>query len=136
MAGLIIAVGCGGALRQGLGQPDPTRSRKMAKDQKLQQQFTEIWREWGQGRGATQGLEVTRIIDAMSQWLATGTRQPEVVIRAVQVLMAEPERHGARRSAVKGVLDKLQDVWEMAGAEAQDLQLLQAMVLAVWPQGP
>ncbi len=72
---------------------------------------------------------------AVHDWLRLGVDNPEVIIRAVQVLMADPERPSInKRPAVDLVFSILSSHWGSAGLRKQDVLILQGMILAAWPQ--
>ena len=70
----------------------------------------------------------------LQNWLLQGATSPDIPLRATQVLMADPERPGIyKRPAVNAVLKQVSEVWESAGLNEADVQILRAMLLATWP---
>lgn len=92
-------------------------------------------REWGLSAvdEATAKAQSTAL-EPLSKWLRGGQDSPKVVIRAVQLLLADPERIGVdRRPAVETVIQQVSELWANAGVETQGMFGLQAMLLAAWP---
>lgn len=76
----------------------------------------------------------TRALEPLTLWLRNGTESPEVVIRAVQALLADPEEPSAHvRPAVDEIIRQVADSWASAGAEKAGILGLQLMLIAAWP---
>ncbi|KFA93007.1 GTPase-associated system all-helical protein GASH [Archangium violaceum] len=94
-----------------------------------------IRREWGlssvdEATAQAQG----KALEPLAKWLREGEDSPEVVVRAVQLLLADPELSGVdKHPAVETVIRQVSDLWANAGVEAQGMFGLQAMLLAAWP---
>ncbi|HYO52421.1 GTPase-associated system all-helical protein GASH [Archangium sp.] len=94
-----------------------------------------IRREWGLSAvdEATAQAQ-SKALAPLAKWLREGEDSPEVVIRAVQLLLADPELSGVdKRPAVETVIHQVSNLWANAGVEAQGMFGLQAMLLAAWP---
>lgn len=101
----------------------------------LAERFRDIRQEWDLHSGEVEAQAQNKALGLLHEWLKTGVDSPEVVIRAVQVLMADPEQPGIhRRFAVKQVIKPIAKAWESAGLNAQDIQILRGMILAAWPR--
>jgi len=112
---------------------DQVRGSKMdSRESRLLDRFSRIWSAWGVGRAPSP--ELKPVLLALDSWLAEGRSRPEVVLRACQVLLTDPEQGGPRRAAVNDVVAAVRDVWEQAGFEDRDVLMLQAGLLAVWPE--
>lgn len=95
-----------------------------------------IRREWGISAGGdeTTAQAQLRALEPLAKWLREGADSPKVVIRAVQLLLADPELSGVdQRPAIETVIHQVSDLWANAGMEAQGMMGLQAMLLAAWP---
>lgn len=95
-----------------------------------------IRREWGLSAGGdeTTAQAQLRALEPLAKWLREGADSPKVVIRAVQLLLADPELSGVdQRPAIETVIHQVTDLWANAGVEAQGMLGLQAMLLAAWP---
>jgi len=100
----------------------------------LTEQFRTIRQDWDLRANESTTQTHNKALAPLHAWLRNGVDDPEVVIRAVQVLMADPERPGIhKRPAVNHIFKQISDVWENAGLEEQDVHILRGMVLATWP---
>jgi hypothetical protein len=100
----------------------------------LAQRFRDIRQEWDLRPGEVEAQAQNKALAPIHAWLRTGMNSPEVVIRAVQVLMADPERPAIhKRTAVKQVFNQIAQAWESAGLKEQDVLILKGMLLATWP---
>ena len=99
-------------------------------------ELNSIWAEWGlEPESAVSDMQF-KALPALVEWLAKGRHDPRRVIRAVQILLADPEKPGVcRRAAVKGLVEVLVDHWPNVGTGGGDLTLIQALLLATWPEG-
>lgn len=98
------------------------------------ERFLDLVSEWSLEKDANAGERYRRAIEALHGYLATGTNSPEVALRAVQVLLLDPERADRRqRASVKTVARVVQGHWP--GVEENPLWL-QALVMAAWPVAP
>ncbi|WP_437525467.1 GTPase-associated system all-helical protein GASH [Sorangium sp. So ce726] len=96
--------------------------------------LSEIWTAWGLTPDETTSQAQHRALDVVSAWLGRGKSEPEMTIRAVQILLADPERPDARRRACWAALRKaLADVWASAGTGADHVFYGQALLVAAWP---
>jgi len=103
----------------------------------LAERFREIRQEWDLKPGEAETKAQNQALAPLHAWLRTGMGAPDVVIRAVQVLIADPERPGIhKRPAVNYVFKQISKFWESAGFTAQDVLILKGMLLACWPQEP
>lgn len=76
-------------------------------------------------------------LDAVAKWLEAGQTDPEVMIRAVQLLLADPERSDVRQRASWVALRKaVQKQWTNAGTGKEHFFYAQALMLAAWPEEP
>jgi hypothetical protein len=101
----------------------------------LAERFREIRQEWDLRSGEAETQAQNKALAPLHAWLRTGVNSPEVVIRAVQVLMADPERPAIhKRHAVNYVFKQISKAWESAGLKEQDVLILRGMLLAAWPQ--
>ncbi|HEX5751286.1 MAG TPA: GTPase-associated system all-helical protein GASH [Archangium sp.] len=99
----------------------------------LAERFREIRQEWDLRTGEADTTAQNQALAPLHAWLRTGVDAPEVVIRAVQVLMADPERPGIhRRKAINFVFRQISRFWQSAGLGAQDVLILKGMLLACW----
>lgn len=94
-----------------------------------------ILRDWslmdGDERLAQARLEA---LGPLETWLQGGAKSAEVVIRAVQTLLADPEPPGVdQRPAVEEVRRAIGNAWATAGAQEKGMLGLQALILAAWP---
>jgi hypothetical protein len=85
--------------------------------------------------GDEQGTQARRgSLEPLEKWLQSGAQSPQVVIRAVQTLLADPEAPGVdQRPAVEEVRRVVQTAWATAGAQNKGMLGLQALILAAWP---
>jgi hypothetical protein len=101
----------------------------------LADHFREICQEWNLSAGEAQIQAHKKALAPLHAWLLTGVDSPEVVIRAVQVLMADPERPANRkRPAVKQLFKQLSQAWGSVGLNEEDVLILRGMLLATWPR--
>jgi hypothetical protein len=94
-----------------------------------------IRREWGLSAvdEATAQAQ-SKALEPLAKWLREGGDSPEVIIRSMQLLLADPELSGVdKRPAVETVIHQVSNLWANAGVESQGMFGLQAMLLAAWP---
>jgi hypothetical protein len=110
----------------------------MPNDENPNSRLNHILREWGFKPDSTQAANTTSLLESLKAWLEGGIENLRVVVRAVQVLLADPEKPGiARRPALSQIFGHkgISQVWSGAGADPiQDVPFLQALLLAVWPR--
>jgi hypothetical protein len=97
--------------------------------------LNQIRREWGLDTvdEATAQAQ-NKALEPLQEWLKTGVDSPEVVVRSVQVLLANPETPGVeKRRSVSEVVEQVSTIWARAGVGSQGLLGLQAMLMAAWP---
>jgi hypothetical protein len=100
----------------------------------LAERFRNIRQDWDLRADVSTFQAQNKALAPLHAWLRRGEDDPEVVIRAVQVLMADPERPGIhKRLAVNHVFKQVSDAWENAGLDEQDVHILRGMILATWP---
>lgn len=100
------------------------------------ERLSEIWATWGLSPDVALGEVQLRALRAVSDWLEQGKTDPEIAIRAVQILLADPERPGWNRRASWVALRKvLKEAWANAGTGPDHLFYAQALLLAAWPSG-
>lgn len=98
------------------------------------QRLNQIRKEWGLEADEPTAKAQTQALEPLQKWLLTGVKSPEVVIRAVQVLLADPEIPGVdQRPAIDEVSQQVSEIWANSGQGPQGVLGLQAMVLAAWP---
>ncbi|WP_309896696.1 GTPase-associated system all-helical protein GASH [Archangium sp.] len=103
--------------------------------EQLAERFREFCQEWDLSSGVAEIQAQNTALVPLHAWLLTGMNTPEVVIRAVQVLMADPERPATRkRPALKQVFKQVSQAWGNAGLNEQDVHILRGMLLAAWPR--
>lgn len=97
--------------------------------------LNDLRREWGlKSSDEATAQAQNKALEPLSEWLRSGEESPEVIVRAVQVLLADPELSDVdRRPAVETVIHQVSEIWANAGLEAQGMLGLQAMLLAAWP---
>lgn len=96
--------------------------------------LNQIRKEWGFEADEPTAKAQTQALAPLQKWLSTGTKSPDVVIRAVQVLLADPEVPGIdQRHAIDEVSQQVAEIWAKSGQGPQGVLGLQAMVLAAWP---
>jgi hypothetical protein len=99
-----------------------------------QDRLQEIWAEWSLTPDETMSKAQLGALDAVAKWLEAGQTDPEVMIRAVQLLLADPERPDARqRASWKSLRKAVQENWTNAGTFRDHFSYGQALVLAAWP---
>lgn len=90
--------------------------------------------DWSLEADANAGGRYQTALARMQGHLAGGATQPGIALRAVQLLLLDPEQADRRqRSAVKEAARVLQEGWP--GIERQILSM-QALVMAAWPAEP
>ena len=101
----------------------------------LLERFRAIRQAWDLQQGEAETLAQNRALLPLHEWLRRGVDLPEVVVRAVQVLMADSERPAIhKRPAINEVIQAISDVWASAGLKPQDTLILRGMILAAWPE--
>lgn len=96
--------------------------------------LSELRREWGLTIDEPSAQAQNKALEPLASWLQRGEESPEIVIRAVQALLADPETSAIdRRTAVSEVIQQIAGTWANAGVERVGMLGLQAMLLAVWP---
>jgi hypothetical protein len=104
-----------------------------------EQQFEERFKEYCQEhslkpKDTAEYEQHLAALGALHTWLKKGASSAETVIRAVQVMLLEPEQPGVhKRPAVKYVLKQVTKQWKSAGLEERDVSLLRGMLLCAWP---
>lgn len=102
-----------------------------------QDRLQEIWAAWSLTPDETMSKAQLGALDAVAKWLEAGQTDPEVMIRAVQLLLADPERPDARqRASWKSLRKAVQENWTNAGTFRDHFSYGQALVLAAWPDEP
>lgn len=92
-----------------------------------------IWEAWGLEPGAAEAESQQKALALAESWLGQGTSDPEVAIRAVQLLLLDPERPDCHKRRCWDPLKKaLRDTWHNVGTSASHVQFGQALVLASW----
>jgi hypothetical protein len=95
----------------------------------------QIWSAWELQPSEALGDKQIEALDAAEAWLQRGTHDPEIVVRAVQVLLAEPERPGWKdRPCWQALCTALAEVWTNAGTGNDHMIYGQALLLAAWPE--
>jgi hypothetical protein len=96
------------------------------------QRFNDLWRNWGLLQDSAAIKTQAEALKPLEEWLASD--KPEVVLRAVQFLLVDPEQPGlTQRRAFSDVIEPLTETWANAGVDPRDAFALQAMMLATWP---
>jgi len=100
-----------------------------------QDRLQEIWDAWGLTRDEPMSKAQLGALQAVSSWVAAGQTDPETMIRAVQLLLADPERTDMRQRACwTGLRKAVQKEWPSASAVIKDhLRFAQALLLIAWP---
>jgi hypothetical protein len=94
--------------------------------------LSEIWRAWGMKQAAPEANEQRQALDALAKFLQGGA---PAILRGMQALLVDPDEPGASKRPLFGDLwTALQDHWSTAGVGDGDVMLLQAMLLAAWPE--
>ncbi|WP_437780664.1 GTPase-associated system all-helical protein GASH [Sorangium sp. So ce1097] len=102
----------------------------------IRDRLIEIWRSWSLAPEVAFSEAQRRALDAVSAWLERAKREPEIAIRAVQILLADPERPDVKKHACWGALRReLKEAWANVGTGRDDLFYGQALLLAAWPGG-
>ncbi len=98
--------------------------------------LNQIQKEWGLSDKVDESTAKAQAqaLVPLQKWLATGAKSPNVVIRSVQVLLADPEIPGVdQRTALNEVSTQLSETWAKVGQGQEGVLGLQAMLLAAWP---
>jgi hypothetical protein len=98
--------------------------------------WNQLRREWGLVDKVDEATAKAqnKALKPLQEWLKTGVDSPEVVVRSVQVLLANPETPGVeKRRSVSEVAEQVSSIWARAGVGSQELLGLQAMLIAAWP---
>jgi hypothetical protein len=104
-------------------------------DADMRKRLSEIWTEWGLSPGEAESQAQHRAADAVAAWIERGKSDPEIAIRAVQIMLADPERPDVRRRKCwKDLRDAVTEVWTNAGTGDGHVAYGQALLLAAWPQ--
>lgn len=100
-----------------------------------QDRLSRIWTDWGLRVDTPTGDALQVALGAADSWLQKGSSDPEIVIRAVQVLLVDPERPDAHKRNCWGSLRKaIRGAWGNAMTAPDHVLLGQSLVLAAWPQ--
>lgn len=97
------------------------------------ERLNEIWNDWSLGHGLdvmkAQREALAILVSRLDQ------ERPEMMLRAVQALLADPERPGVgKRPLFRDLWKSVNEHWLGAGSRSDDVQQLQAMLLAAWPR--
>jgi hypothetical protein len=96
--------------------------------------LNQIRKEWGFEVDEPTAKAQAEALVPLQKWLSTGVESPDVVIRSVQVLLADPEIPGLdQRSAIQEVSQAVAETWRNSGQGPQGVLGLQALILAAWP---
>ncbi|WP_437307002.1 GTPase-associated system all-helical protein GASH [Sorangium sp. So ce388] len=100
----------------------------------IRDRLGELWTNWGLSPDVALGEVQLRALGAVAAWLEQGATDPEVAIRAVQILLADPERPGWNKRASWIALRRvLKEAWANAGTGSEHLLYGQTLLLAAWP---
>jgi hypothetical protein len=100
-----------------------------------QERLSSIWNEWGLQPETTTGDALMAALDVADAWLDKGDSEPEIVLRAVQILLVDPERPDAHKRPCWASLRKaIRNKWGSAMTAPEHVLYGQALVLAVWPE--
>lgn len=100
-----------------------------------QDRLQEIWAAWSLTPDETMSKAQLGALDAVAKWLEAGQTDPEVMIRAVQLMLADPERPDVRqRASWKALRRAVQESWTNAGTFRDHFSYGQALLLATWPK--
>jgi hypothetical protein len=98
----------------------------------MRDRLTDIWTEWG--LRAEEASAQHAALPALRAWLEKGTNEPEIIIRAVQCLLTDPELPGARkRGCWKFATREISKHWPGLGGVERPVLSVQALLLAAWP---
>ncbi len=108
----------------------------MTNDTNMCEKLDDIWGALTLTPGDDAAIEKQHeVLPVVATWLADGKNDPEIVIRAVQLLLADPEYPELRQRACwKTLRKKLIEVWKAAGTGDKPFFYVQALLLAAWPQ--
>lgn len=105
-----------------------------------QERLSSIWSEWGLQPDTATGKDLRAALDAADTWLQKGASEPEIVLRAVQLLLIDPERPDAHKRPCWSSLRKaITGAWSNAMTAPDHVFFGQSLVLAAWPtktEGP
>ncbi|HZF56824.1 MAG TPA: GTPase-associated system all-helical protein GASH [Polyangiaceae bacterium] len=100
-----------------------------------QDRLSSIWTEWGLQPDTATGDALQDALGAADTWLQRGSTDPEIVIRAVQVLLVDPERPDVyKRSCWSSLRKAIRSAWGNAMTAPEHVLFGQSLVLAAWPR--
>lgn len=106
----------------------------MASGGDARERLIDIWTAWGLKPLDDQSDKQHKALGSVEAWLARGVSEPEIVVRAVQILLADPEQPGWKSRPCWVALRKaVADVWSNPGTADDHIMYGQALLLAAWP---
>lgn len=97
-------------------------------------QLIDLWRVLGLKPAGDDSRTQHEALAATKEWIRHGVTDPETVIRAVQVLLIDPERTGWQsRDCWTAFRSGLSETWNNAGVEDDHIRYSQALLLMAWP---
>ncbi|MEP7119635.1 MAG: GTPase-associated system all-helical protein GASH [Byssovorax sp.] len=107
-----------------------------ASDADIRERLSVLWEEFGLTPDVATAKAQHTAARAVEAWLMTSEEDPEIAIRAAQILLMDPERPGANKRRAWGALRSvLSEAWPNAGTAGQNIAYAQALLLATWPPG-
>jgi GTPase-associated system helical domain len=105
-------------------------------DGDVRERLSELWAAWGLTPSEAASQAQHDAVDAVAAWLRQGAKQPDVAIRAAQILLSDPEKVGSvKRPSWTALRRVLTEAWPNAGTLEEHSLYSQALLLAAWPRG-
>jgi len=116
--------------------PKPDGKGKfMTQDAEIRERLSEIWGAWTLTPDEALSDKLVEACGPVAAWLESGKNNPEIVIRAIQVLLADPESTTMnQRQSWKSLRKELSKLWPNAGTGKDHFFYVQALLLAAWPR--
>lgn len=107
-----------------------------ASDGDINVRLDDLWDQFGLSPDTPTAASLRQAAPAIRTWLEKGKEDPEIAVRAAQILLIDPELPGAtKRAAWVPMRTVLTEVWPNAGRGKEHISYAQTLLLAAWPTG-